>query len=40
MEKKLYTALFSHAFVIPMILVFLAIYAVKVSTDRAKEYGE
>jgi hypothetical protein len=40
MENNLYTALFSFAFVIPMILTFVAIYAVKVSTDRAEEYGE
>jgi cytochrome c biogenesis protein CcdA len=38
MENNLYTALFSFAFVIPMILVFVAIYAVKVSTDRAEEW--
>ncbi|MGZ4881498.1 MAG: hypothetical protein ACXV7G_10610 [Halobacteriota archaeon] len=38
MQNNLYTALFSFAFVIPMILVFVAIYAVKVSTDRAEEW--
>jgi len=38
MENNLYTALFSFAFVIPMIVVFVAIYAVKVSTDRAEEW--
>jgi cytochrome c biogenesis protein CcdA len=38
MQNNLYTALFSFAFVIPMIIVFLAIYAVKVSTDRAEEW--
>ena len=37
-QNNLYTALFSFAFVIPMILVFVAIYAVKVSTDRAEEW--
>jgi cytochrome c biogenesis protein CcdA/glutaredoxin len=38
MQNNLYTALFSLAFVLPMILVFVAIYAVKVSTDRAEEW--
>jgi cytochrome c biogenesis protein CcdA/glutaredoxin len=38
MQNNLYTALFSLAFVFPMILVFVAIYAVKVSTDRAEEW--
>ena len=38
MQNNLYTALFSLAFVLPMILVFGAIYAVKVSTDRAEEW--
>ena len=38
MQNNLYTALFSFAFVLPMILVFVAIYAVKVSTDRAEEW--
>jgi hypothetical protein len=38
MENNRYTALFSFAFVIPMILVFVAIYAVKVITDRAEEW--
>ena len=38
MENNLYTALFSFAFVIPMILVFVAIYAVKVITDRVEEW--
>jgi cytochrome c biogenesis protein CcdA/thiol-disulfide isomerase/thioredoxin len=37
-QNNLYTVLFSFAFVIPMILVFIAIYAVKVSTDRAEEW--
>jgi cytochrome c biogenesis protein CcdA len=38
MQNNLYTALFSLAFVLPMILVFTAIFAVKVSTDRAEEW--
>jgi cytochrome c biogenesis protein CcdA/thiol-disulfide isomerase/thioredoxin len=38
MQNNLYTALFSFAFVIPMIIVFLAIYAVKVGTDTAEEW--
>ncbi len=38
MQNNLYTALFSFAFVIPMIIVFIAIYAVKVGTDRAEEW--
>ncbi len=38
MQNNLYTALFSFAFVLPMILVFIAIYAIKVSTDRAEEW--
>jgi cytochrome c biogenesis protein CcdA len=38
MQNNLYTALFSFAFVIPMIIVFVAIYAVKVGTDRAEEW--
>ena len=37
-ENNLYTALFSFAFVIPMIIVFAAIYAVKVGTDQAEEW--
>jgi cytochrome c biogenesis protein CcdA len=37
-QNNLYTALFSFAFVIPMIIVFIAIYAIKVSTDRAEEW--
>jgi cytochrome c biogenesis protein CcdA/glutaredoxin len=37
-QNNLYTALFSFAFVIPMIIVFLAIYAVKVGTDTAEEW--
>jgi cytochrome c biogenesis protein CcdA/thiol-disulfide isomerase/thioredoxin len=38
MQNNFYTALFSLAFVLPMILVFVAIYAIKVSTDRAEEW--
>ncbi|MGA7074991.1 MAG: hypothetical protein WBZ42_00365 [Halobacteriota archaeon] len=38
MQNNLYTALFSFAFVIPMIIVFTAIYAVKVGTERAEEW--
>jgi cytochrome c biogenesis protein CcdA len=38
MQNNLYTALFSFAFVIPMIIVFAAIYAVKVGTDTAEEW--
>lgn len=37
-QNNLYTALFAFAFVIPMIIVFIAIYAIKVSTDRAEEW--
>jgi cytochrome c biogenesis protein CcdA/thiol-disulfide isomerase/thioredoxin len=37
-ENNLYTALFSLAFVIPMIIVFVAIFAVKVGTDQAEEW--
>jgi len=38
MQNGLYTALFSFAFVIPMIIVFGAIYGIKVGTDRAEEW--
>jgi cytochrome c biogenesis protein CcdA/thiol-disulfide isomerase/thioredoxin len=38
MQNNFYTALFSFAFVIPMIIAFLAIYAVKVGTDTAEEW--
>jgi len=38
LQNNLYTALFAFAFVIPMIIVFIAIYAVKVGTDRAEEW--
>lgn len=38
MQNNIYTALFALAFVIPMIIVFLAIYAVKVGTDQAEEW--
>ena len=38
MQNYVYTALFALAFVIPMIIVFIAIYAVKVGTDRAEEW--
>jgi cytochrome c biogenesis protein CcdA/thiol-disulfide isomerase/thioredoxin len=38
MQNYIYTALFAFAFVIPMIIVFTAIYAVKVGTDRAEEW--
>ena len=38
MENNLYTALFAFAFIIPMTIVFVAIYAIKVGTDRAEEW--
>lgn len=38
MENNLYTGLFTLAFTIPMILLFVGIYAVKVGTDRAEEW--
>jgi cytochrome c biogenesis protein CcdA len=38
MENNLYTALFTLSFTIPMILLFVGIYAVKVGTDRAEEW--
>jgi cytochrome c biogenesis protein CcdA len=38
MQNNLYTAVFAFAFVVPMIIVFIAIYAVKVGTDRAEEW--
>jgi cytochrome c biogenesis protein CcdA len=38
LQNNLYTALFAFAFVIPMIIVFIAIYAVKVGTDQAEEW--
>jgi cytochrome c biogenesis protein CcdA/glutaredoxin len=38
MQNDMYTALFALAFVIPMIIVFIAIYAVKVGTDQAEEW--
>ncbi|MGZ4849617.1 MAG: hypothetical protein ACXV2D_09060 [Halobacteriota archaeon] len=38
MQNNLYTALFAFAFVIPMIIVFGAIYGIKVGTDRAEEW--
>jgi cytochrome c biogenesis protein CcdA/thiol-disulfide isomerase/thioredoxin len=37
-QNYMYTALFALAFVIPMIIVFIAIYAVKVGTDEAEEW--
>jgi cytochrome c biogenesis protein CcdA len=37
-QSNLYTALFALAFVIPMTIVFVAIYAIKVGTDRAEEW--
>jgi len=38
MQYNLYTALFAFAFVIPMIIVFVAIYGVKVGTDSAEAW--
>jgi cytochrome c biogenesis protein CcdA len=38
MDYNLYTALFALAFIIPMTIVFVAIYAIKVGTDRAEEW--
>ena len=38
MDNNLYTALFAFAFIIPMTIVFVAIYAIKVGTDRAEEW--
>jgi cytochrome c biogenesis protein CcdA len=38
MQNNLYTALFAFAFIIPMTIVFVAIYAIKVGTDRAEEW--
>ncbi len=38
MENNLYTALFTFAFTVPMILLFVGIYAIKVGTDRAEEW--
>ncbi|MGZ4862802.1 MAG: hypothetical protein ACXV2E_08500 [Halobacteriota archaeon] len=38
MENNLYTALFTLAFTLPMIMLFVGMYAVKVGTDRAEEW--
>jgi len=38
MQNNLYTALFAFAFIIPMTIVFVAIYAIKVGADRAEEW--
>ena len=38
MENNIYTALFTLAFTIPMIILFVGIYAVRVGTDRAEEW--
>jgi len=37
-QSNLYTALFAFAFIIPMIIVFVAIYGIKVGTDRAEAW--
>jgi cytochrome c biogenesis protein CcdA/glutaredoxin len=37
-QNNAYTAIFSLFFVIPMVLVFLAIFAIKVQTDRAEKW--
>jgi threonine/homoserine/homoserine lactone efflux protein len=37
-QSNLYTALFAFAFIIPMIIVFVAIYGIKVGTDRAETW--
>ena len=38
MQYNLYTALFAFAFIIPMIIVFVVIYGVKVGTDSAEAW--
>ncbi|MGZ4941307.1 MAG: hypothetical protein ACXV5P_03295 [Halobacteriota archaeon] len=38
MENNLYTGLFTLAFSVPMIMLFVAMYAIKVGTDRAEEW--
>jgi cytochrome c biogenesis protein CcdA/thiol-disulfide isomerase/thioredoxin len=37
-QNDFYTAIFSFLFVIPMIIVFLLIYGIKVETDKAEEW--
>jgi len=37
-QNNAYTAIFSLFFVIPMVLVFFAIFAIKVQTDRAEKW--
>jgi threonine/homoserine/homoserine lactone efflux protein len=37
-QSNLYTALIAIAFIIPMIIVFVAIYGIKVGTDRAETW--
>ena len=37
-QNNAYTAIFSLFFIIPMVLVFLAIFAIKIQTDRAEKW--